>query len=97
MSGLSGVYHLDVCDLSDCRVAFISRGQPQEVASVASDASAVQWWHIVGADNQQALDVANRGTGALDFDWPAFFRLDLKGSGDKVACGSKNKNSAYLK
>jgi hypothetical protein len=24
--------HLDVCDPSDCRVAFISRGQPQEVA-----------------------------------------------------------------
>jgi hypothetical protein len=29
--------------------------QPQEVASVASDASAVRWWHIVGTDNQQAL------------------------------------------
>jgi hypothetical protein len=37
--------HLDVCDPSDCRVAFISRGRPQEVASVASDASAVRWWH----------------------------------------------------
>jgi hypothetical protein len=33
---------LDVCDPSDCRVAFISRGQPREVASVASDANAVR-------------------------------------------------------
>jgi hypothetical protein len=53
--------HLDVCDPSDCRVAFISRGRPQEVAGVASDASAVRWWHIVDTDNQQALDGENRG------------------------------------
>jgi hypothetical protein len=37
--------HLDVCHPSGCRLAFISRGQPQEVASAASDASAVRWWH----------------------------------------------------
>jgi hypothetical protein len=37
--------HLDVCAPRDCQVAFISRGQSQEVSSVASDASAVRWWH----------------------------------------------------
>jgi hypothetical protein len=37
----------DVCDPSDCRVAFISRGQPQEAARrVASDANAVQLWQL---------------------------------------------------
>jgi hypothetical protein len=40
---------LGVCDPSDCRVAFISRGSAASkellAASVASDANAVRWWH----------------------------------------------------
>jgi hypothetical protein len=42
---------------SDCRVAFISRGQPQEVASVSSDASAVRWWHMLSTliTNRQSM------------------------------------------
>jgi hypothetical protein len=72
-----------VSDPSDCRVAFISRGQPQEVASVTSDASAVRWWHIVDTDSQQAVDNENRGARCR----PAFSlpRRDLMmESGDKV-------------
>jgi hypothetical protein len=44
---------LDVCDLSDCRVVFISRGRPQEVASVVSDANKCSpVVAIVDTDNQ---------------------------------------------
>jgi hypothetical protein len=40
---------------------FISRGQPQEVARVASDANSARWCGIAGTDNQQAVDDENRG------------------------------------
>jgi hypothetical protein len=51
---------LDVCDPSDCRVAFISRGQPQGVASVAvaerrRKCSPVVALAVLITDNQQAV------------------------------------------
>jgi hypothetical protein len=48
----------------DCRVAFISRGQPQEVASVASDANAARWCVALpiagtGVTNRQSMTRTN--------------------------------------
>jgi hypothetical protein len=73
---------LDVCDPSDCRVAFISRGQLQEVASVASDAL----WNcmplrsrLVGTDNQQAVDGENQRARWSVVDLCALYRLGPEG------------------
>jgi hypothetical protein len=73
--------HLDVCDPSDYRVAFISRGQPHEVTSVASDANAVRWWHCRHwlVTNRQSMSIINADLCAL------YYRLDLREPGDKVA------------
>jgi hypothetical protein len=73
--------HLDVCDPSDCRVAFISRGRPQEVTSVASDASAVRWWHCRHRKtNRQSMAIESTRSMV---DLCALYRLDLRESGDK--------------
>jgi hypothetical protein len=50
-----------VCHPSGCRLPFISRGQPQEVASAASDASAVRWWHFRHRKaNRQSMAITNQ-------------------------------------
>ncbi len=74
---------LDVCDPRDCRVAFISRGQPQEVASVASDASAARCGGIV--DTGKPTGIRWRESTRSMVGLYALYRLDLKGSGDKAA------------
>jgi hypothetical protein len=64
------VLHLRVCHPGGCRLAFVSRGQPQEVTGVPSDANAVRWWHIVDTDNQQAV---NERIGVLEVDRCALY------------------------
>jgi hypothetical protein len=69
--------HLDVCDPSDCRVAFISRGQPQAGASVASDANAVRWWQLSTlVTNRQPM--ARITASIADLCIHALYRLDLE-------------------
>jgi hypothetical protein len=63
--------HLDVCDPIDCRVAFISRGQPQELAGVCGQrrkcSPVVALSAVTG--NQQAVDDKNQRA-----RWPTYMR-----------------------
>jgi hypothetical protein len=52
---------------------------------VASDASAVRWWHCRHAENQQAVDGDKQRDRLSIAGWSALFSLDLKESGYKVA------------
>jgi hypothetical protein len=53
--------HLDVCDPSDCRVAFISRGRPQEVAGVRGQRRKCSLVVALSPpENQQAFDGDNQ-------------------------------------
>jgi hypothetical protein len=53
---------------------------------VPSDANAVRWWHIVGTDNQQAVD---ERIGALEVDRRVLYRLDLEGVWRQSSLGRK--------
>jgi hypothetical protein len=68
--------HRGVCDPSDCRVAFVSRGQPQEVASAGQRR---KYSPVVALPalitNRQSM----ARTGALDVDRHALYRPDLEG------------------
>jgi hypothetical protein len=87
---------LGVCDPSGCRVAFISRDQLQEVASVASDASnkCSPVVALSTKETQQAVDGDNQRD-----RWPTYVRSTAGLIGESLETkqpGSKSPHSAYV-